>query len=1310
MIFLNCYKILKWGWLSSKWLTVYLFCLLSFLMSSCSDDLEIRKGFIPDIDENNIIVDFLIPEETHISSRAYDENGVNHLTVFIFNNDENGELIQKLEYDATKLNKSSNSNQFTINIPKNDAVKKADKLWIYAIANAQSELNSIMENSSSKEDIDNISKSSVFYNQENEAQGFYMAGTAQVSSNTEIDLIRTAAKVSVKNESTNGKFVLTGFELFNPATECYVTAGVTEKKYENSPLTGNEIIEDAFDKGYLYENGTSFYRYTNPCFTSNFYKDNKTDVEDVTIYTYIVITGTFTDKNYPNGITSYYAIPLFDQTERKHYDIDPNHWYDITIKEVNNKGEDSKIDAIKSPCDYIIYEIHDHAGEIFSMVSDGVHELGVRGVVEIDPANTEDDGKPMGYLTVKLYSANRNEAQSISSDLIEFDITSMPWFEILKNSPEEVTPTNTDPEDNPGKQYRYKVKLTNIRYSEQSQEVKVSWKNLNLSRTVTIHYNPGFNIAEACKVNLLIKDETGVTQANIDDYWKFLSQDNNYRNFVLYGVGSNEMADGKIRNQGFHLPMPFGLKAPNNSWTYEYNIDFSFLNSDSRKISNITCTTSGNTELASMINWSNNSANPEKGVLKLADGYKNSYKYISGKIIFHLTYDNKESRSVTVDLYHTGFFHHDTWTETFMADNEYYYYEVIEMEGEHWLDRNLGAKSNRMFVDDSSNDGLGYKDARGQFIKICKYEPAQYADPTVITDMCPPGYHIPVSSEWNSIRLSSNFISPTVNDNGQTYISTYYKSAVGNVYFPRAKYYNSTNNNPITWYQEEAGSGDPSTGYYWTATAAPGMEKLEMGKWLRALYINGSNSTYQNINVVESKMNVRCIAGASIPSQDNFYVSLFVHNVTHVYLFDPSSGAALYTFPGDAVGSTASSAKWQNFTCFTSVDINTLGVLFAKKEIDGSITLYTRSNTNNDAFSSFNVTSKNFSTALENAIKNKNYWNVENGLFYDFCIKKDILDEDGNVIDSINYKEKREKDNKSNVYASQPELNENLECEYCSYTEKAESSSGGGGGNHYFDFAPEFDNEIDTEISQVQFGNNWGSGNNQELANGGYDWSKVTVGSKIKLYIVPTGGDAIIQAFTNPGYWSQIGEYRPYRDHKDNATYPDIKVIEIELNSIILNRIKTENGFIVQGVNCVLVGITIIINENSNGEDDVPPIKPDDPDAETIIWQGNQYVNWYGGPYITITDWDGGNWNSFNGQKTLKVYAYPLMSGGGWYCYSLRYADNDWTHLDGDVGVQIGYPNGSQEFTLTSAIIEKLKNQGLLITGENALIRLVTIK
>lgn len=1125
-------------------------CILACFLFSCTEDLDVKPGIVTSNDDV-LRIEFLLPEAEHVITRANDNNNerkINNLSIFVC--DENNKILKRID-ETTVLDKiqagfdsDSRSYTYQLPLPSNFNYSK-----VYAVANTQ--VTASKDLLTELEKGEKFDLTTVSENLHDKEDAFLMSGELDTSNKT-LSLTRVAAKITLKDESENEGFSLINWGIYNVAEKSYVMAPVkTDSPFYNTINENSQTITGVIDIP-IPENKTidDFTLFAPP---------TKTHI-GLKVYTYVVLKASYQGKPY------YYAVPLYNsekkEDENYYYDIEPNHWYDMRIIKVVKEGSKSPKEAIDNHNDNQIWvEIHDHVPDVFSMVTDGIHELGVNRLISLKKTG---DVLPTATLKVKCFAADVDRIDTSNlKDLTKSEIQLVPaagseWIDIKiegeypKVVVNEYTGGKIEDNDNPGLQIEYLISVdpNHSIYAEETGSLYVRWKGLE--REVTVTYDPGISLNQVCKVTFSIDAKGESDNVTIKDYWTFIKGEGKKTTLqeefgfgdqntpILYGITSDVLTDNKQRTNGFHFPMPYGDNYNSTPWEYKYDIDFSPLEElvSKGEITGLTWNIVGDSFITKYVYFQ-----PEEkgGKLTMVQvDPEDLYTYAGGTITFKVSF--KESQSPTevkLSLYHTGFFHYDG-NDTYLPEGEkgFYYYEVIEIEENnhtyHWLDRNLGAKSNLMFVDDE-NGGLGASKARGRYYTVATY--AEYADPTILKKLCPPGYHIPATGEWNDLRLSARFTSGNEAFNESSYTASYYETGnpkIGKLYFPRSRYYYDKDNKDLK-VRDTPNNGDASVGYYWTVTAAPGMEKLDMGRWLRALYLNGEASTYLNTNIEESKMNVRCLAGNKPAEQDNNYISFNVHNATHVYLFDNETKSALYTFPGKALGSAMSSEQWQYFSCTTAYSLENLLVLFVKVGNDGKVTIYTRDGEKFDE-------TYTFSTDLLNS---KKAWEIHRGYYYDFC--QSALDR----LDPCYTLEKPD------------------ECDAL-----GENNGGGGSGNG--------DGDNNKGGNETQRGSENQPGKNEiKLWEGtktvNWDetdvefdkWKFVPVGSKLRIYGT-SNGDGMV-GIRGKGWNNYLGTADGYFQYNGVNGY-----VEIELTQALLNDIINK-GMMFTGANFTVTYITLIL-------------------------------------------------------------------------------------------------------------------------------------
>lgn len=1115
----------------SKATLLGMLCMLAAGVSftSCSDDLDVNNGIGADSDE--IVIQFAIPDLTSILTRgiAEDESAIKKLDAYLIDPNGNNEVLVHQSFGSGDVN----GNSVTLRV---SGEHKDKDVIIYLVANGD-------------DGVANVSDLEALRSYELRQpidinDGLPMIGYQEVNTSAtsaSLSLTRSVAKVSASCDVEGAE--LLGINVYSNSAYGFLASPLNSNSdYPTCIFHSTKNTNTPADD----DNGTFGEKklvYSYPSKGFNYKEEGGA---------YVIIKVNNNDKD------QYYRLNLRrektaadgkdagyvdEKSGLLYFDLLANHHYQIEITGFLTDGYATAWEASKHPEEdqNVQYVIHDHAAEVLSMVTDGCHELGVTPNVTLQTLESEET------IVVKCYDTT-------GSDYIKFVPNNAAYEDLTIISKSDwltVTPNGTHnfdddfhkdwDEDNPGKQFEFIVQInSSATQVDDTGEIIFSW--MGLTRKVEVTYDAAFLLAEVCEVDLTIHDKDSNKDYIINDYWTFVRslgtlKAREGKTPKLWGILSEDMTGAKKRNGGFHFPMPYGNTA---NWEYTYKVNFQKLIDLNHKtgISDVVITVNAQDANATIFNdktidWTYTPGSIE-GTLSFK-GDKDSYQYAGGTIAFKVTYSDGESATVDASLYHTGFFNYesnDGKDKQYVNPNDvgYYYYEVVPMgdTGDYWLDRNIGAKSNVSYIDINDPNSVEGRDASGRYYSIVTQK-GEFKLPDIDSNICPPGYHIPNTSEWDKVRLHQNFITRSVIYSGTTYMATYYSCGgkIGNIFLQKVRFVNGSNlyENNVR-YTMEPNNGDTGAGYYWSVSEAPAMEKEQMGNWVRALYLNGSSSTYVNASLVDHRMPVRCKAGASVENEkvSDHYISFNVHEATHVYLFewdDEQNQSPLYTFPGRAIGNTASAVKWQNFYCSTNVDPKKLRMLFVKLEQDGKVTIYTK---NGNSFESWVSYEKRF-------LSNKDLsWDVVNGKYYDFCTAG--------------------KNRSNNVVESQPG-----DCitqsDWTNIPENPGGGSGGGGGTLDDNFSWE---------GWMEF--SWG-GNVWEEWKGTKDWSGLTAPCTITLILnIYWEGSSTIQLYN--GNWGKIPGYE--NDIKPGPT-GDNKPYNIVLNEEQLNNIKQNNGIIIQGDN-----------------------------------------------------------------------------------------------------------------------------------------------
>lgn len=215
--------------------------------------------------------------------------------------------------------------------------------------------------------------------------------------------------------------------------------------------------------------------------------------------------------------------------------------------------------------------------------------------------------------------------------------------------------------------------------------------------------------------------------------------------------------------------------------------------------------------------------------------------------------------------------------------------------------------------------------------------------------------------------------------------------------------------------------------------------------------------------------------------------------------------------------------------------------------------------------------------------------------------------------------------------------------------------------------------------------NGWAG--NQDLAWGGFNWSSVAVGSKLRFYY----------AKNTPGAWGCIS--LRHGDNWGNLPDPipgqfdldeDAGVIEITLTQEVLNDIITYNGLVITGDNYTLSKVAIPI----------PEVKIWSGEFVCSGWAGNQDLAWGGFDWTTVA------------ANSKILFTYKKINLGQWGCISLRHGDN-WGNLPDPIPGQydLDEDEGVLNVTFTHEILQDIiTNNGLVITGDNFILSKVVVR
>ena len=975
-----------------------LYFLVAFLLTGCAAEDWLWDGKQEDELRDYAQFSFAVPEPTIVDTRAGDNlnypnaSGVENVAIFFFTNEDDEADCRPLQVVHETFSSGLPSN---ITVEYNADLKsylRNDKETPRVVAVA----NYFATEAKAKE-ITSLAALNEANNEENVRDRDYMIMSGQpvnsagqnlstvthadLNKNLTINLIRSAAKATVEMQECDltKDFTLDSYSLFSSASKVWATAGITGKVQS---VKGSQTYNDGFVSALTGANLLPSYGYAQEGYNSE--KDAKDNL-GADKRAFVIVKGEY--KN----ATCYYRIDLREKDSNGKYKylfLTPNHYYQIKIVKVRCKGYNSAEEAAAHPqSDFLEVEIHDHVERIMSMTSDGLRELGVTQYVNRKDASGGEDfmlklftavsGESLPDLANATYNTKRTKlTYPASSPEFEMEIiTGMEWlsFKNVENAGEdskEDSNSTSDVKSSPGKVYKVVLdyNTTSLFTGTQEATIRVRWRGLE--REVTVIWKKEFDPEKICSVTLAISysgsdaDNANVgTRTNATNYWTYLKNAKGVKEFENVG---------KIRNQGFHLPLKYGGDAEAINWKYEYVI------SPAAGVGEITAArfATPQDEGFEDVNEFPSAKLELRGDGKVylsSTAQDHDWSYLEGKLI--LTIGGVD---YPFDVYRTGFFHYESKEDKKDGGNSLfkgdvpaegvYYYEVRTIGSQHWLDRNIMASAGGMSIMDSDGNNLipddtdrekdveFYSGSTGAYFLPAKYVQGADAGKNVYTQLTPPGFRIPTVNEWDNLRNSGRLNTSQTTAANTTYYQANIIDDNGNaMYLPKVGYFNDSQR-----------VGDANAGYYWTKTRASGLEKAEVGRWLRSLFLSGASNSYMNGNVETYGMQVRAIAGKHSDVEASQYtVGFKVKGATHVYVYDAgepwpsgvdkdsktyddSQKYGLVTWPGQPIGeaSAMENGNGKNgaeftFTFSTSTPKENLRFLFTFVE-NGKIRVFER--------------------------------------------------------------------------------------------------------------------------------------------------------------------------------------------------------------------------------------------------------------------------------------------------------------------------------------------------------------------------------
>lgn len=932
-----------------KIFNISLFLLFFLLAASCTDEELIQTSGYRDGEAVTLSFNISVPAETEVAvTRATDsENKVEDLTLLVFSGEgENATLEQVCtSYDnaGEEFNKGTMSDgadgthkKFTVTLEAANASKA-----IYILANAGSLLfgdaSSIAIGSTTLGHLRLMATSIT-----SSSSKFIMSGCKVLPiphadlMTQDFPIYRSHAKVTVDvAESLQGKFTLQGFYLCNAQRDASVVAyPLYEQSSSTLPPATDDPDEETIDhdgwnrfesKPTMDEEEPNKTQYPAPTRNAAVANNRNTQV-------FLLVKGEYTEEG-QSPVTYYYHADF--KTDDGPLDVRPNHHYKVTITDVDRIGYHYSQEGLKGAiagAENATVNIEDVNPESHNMASDGVTEVGVESDT-LYITGTEAGASVEFKVTVSPSIQTEGNTATIN---ILWDKEQAPWLERGKDG-------NTEEHTANGQTYSVTpcTLLTTIaNNSGERREARVGISCRGVLTYVTVIQQPPFSADQFGTVSLKVKEyerdsETWEVTETKDrgtypNYWNFIRSDESSATHV-YGINPEAMG-GKVRTEGFHAPMsdyqqfvytftlPYGDEDNGYDgckWHIELAPDYADrllfwegLNSpdgQGKKLSEFDYRTDQNMN-GQTFTFTNNLLDLQNG----GDITKDAYRYGEKAFRIVVTRPDGAVETYAYDLYHTGVFNYDDGSNAYQAgtqtDKGWYYYEVILMGRNYWLDRNLGAKSSAYYSKamGGSDDEWPYRgDAAGGLYRIAN-APGGDGEVNIIggeelEKIAPRGFRVPYMSEFQALTADSRFRQEFVYGTGSGYWDARYETGrpdQGTVYFPK---------NGLWYGGAAAGTGD--TGYYWTQTAALGASGTERGYWLQDMQLSGSNASagryriYQEGEQNPTGMSVRCVYNSRVVETSHRY-ECYVKGYTHVFLYyENGEGDRTYlnTWPGEMI-------------------------------------------------------------------------------------------------------------------------------------------------------------------------------------------------------------------------------------------------------------------------------------------------------------------------------------------------------------------------------------------------------------------------